>query len=769
MRISEADLNNNNNVKYYNIFAASYVKSKTRTIKTIEWLKKTPFVIIEHTENPPKVSLITHSLVCRPSAVRTHLEGGILSDKILEEPIDAPLYIQTIGGRVSERENAIKFLEGLTIDGGKYLDGEAFKRNKNFSVGDWRGETYSVSKLLLDIKLNTARHCIDAESCAISFKPEVLNRVVPAQQDAFKQLVELMNKCRFSVDIISVPQTFKYTIGEKKDSCELVIRMQHLFLYINTKEELKLPVSDINFIRERQQGNIFEFTTKESHNYKFKVKGPRKGISELLRKAMEQDPAAAAAEAKAKAAADGPPPLFPLYPKPPTSIRGLFNESNLPFFGEGGFANKSQIRDLLNEQPTDIDTWKKIEDDEKDGGLLLPKEIDPDNFVVDRKKKLGSGNFGDVYKGYCNNVGCTTSIEASSVNSTPLAIKILSGEETDDSFLEFIKEATIMAQYGKHPNLVELLGVKTKKINRSHELEMILEFCEHGDLESCLEDGRVEGWKRRKENLTIVGVLPSNLDLDIKFATDIATGMKFLAEKKIVHRDLAARNVLVGEEKKEEYVCKIADFGMSVLIEKDKVSWNWKGGLFPLAWMQPWNPELNESHKAFSEQTDIWSFGCVLIEILTNGTQPWSACYKEGESSDLPKHEPKKCTEITLTNEGLMKISWFPGLVDDYLKNLCHFIISIKKSATLEKSEKELISVIKKCWAEEEKEEKTFSKILKYISGGNIEIEECTETPVWNTHVPDKKPRWTGPNLDVATHQPTLDPEGDPYRHPYKL
>ncbi|XP_022806272.1 receptor-like tyrosine-protein kinase kin-16 [Stylophora pistillata] len=100
----------------------------------------------------------------------------------------------------------------------------------------------------------------------------------------------------------------------------------------------------------------------------------------------------------------------------------------------------------------------------------------------------------------------------------------------------------------------------------------------------------------------------------VLFAKQIAHGMTFLASRGIIHRDLAARNILLDEHR----VCKLTDFGLSYQDFKYGTG-NAKKGCIPVKWSAP---EILIGHvERLSTKSDVWSYGIVLFEIFTIGTQ----------------------------------------------------------------------------------------------------------------------------------------------------
>uniref|UniRef100_H2YTJ8 non-specific protein-tyrosine kinase n=1 Tax=Ciona savignyi TaxID=51511 RepID=H2YTJ8_CIOSA len=202
-------------------------------------------------------------------------------------------------------------------------------------------------------------------------------------------------------------------------------------------------------------------------------------------------------------------------------------------------------------------------------------EVDHSEFKLG--KKLGEGNFGQVYEGLWN-------------GTTKVAVKTLKqGTMEEESFL---KEAKLMKKL-RHPKLVQLYAVCT----RSQPFYIVTELMCNGSLLNYI----------RKNDL--------NISTLMDIAAQIASGMAYLETNNYIHRDLAARNILVG---KNNYV-KVADFGLARAIKEEIYESTSKP--FPIKWSAP---EVALQQK-FSIKSDVWSFGILLTEIIGRGRVPYPA------------------------------------------------------------------------------------------------------------------------------------------------
>uniref|UniRef100_A0A672MDS1 receptor protein-tyrosine kinase n=1 Tax=Sinocyclocheilus grahami TaxID=75366 RepID=A0A672MDS1_SINGR len=202
-----------------------------------------------------------------------------------------------------------------------------------------------------------------------------------------------------------------------------------------------------------------------------------------------------------------------------------------------------------------------------------------------RVKILGTGAFGTVYKGVWVPEGETVKI--------PVAIKILNESTGPKANVEIMDEALIMASM-EHPHLVHLLGVCL-----SPTIQLVTQLMPHG----CLLDYVHE----HQENI--------GSQLLLNWCVQIAKGMMYLEERRLVHRDLAARNVLV----KSPNHIKITDFGLARLLETDEKEYSADGGKMPIKWMA-----LECIHyRKFTHQSDVWSYGVTIWELMTFGGKPY--------------------------------------------------------------------------------------------------------------------------------------------------
>ncbi|XP_069768740.1 epidermal growth factor receptor isoform X2 [Narcine bancroftii] len=200
-------------------------------------------------------------------------------------------------------------------------------------------------------------------------------------------------------------------------------------------------------------------------------------------------------------------------------------------------------------------------------------------------KVLGSGAFGTVYKGLWNPEGENVKI--------PVAIKVLREATSPKANKEILDEAYVMASVD-HPHVCRLLGICL-----TSTVQLVTQLMPYG----CLLDYIREN----KEN--------TGSQYLLNWCVQIAKGMSYLEDHRLVHRDLAARNVLV---KTPQHI-KITDFGLARLLDVDEKEYHEDGGKLPIKWM------ALESilHRTFTHQSDIWSYGVTIWELMTFGSKPY--------------------------------------------------------------------------------------------------------------------------------------------------
>uniref|UniRef100_A0A8C5NE29 Receptor protein-tyrosine kinase n=1 Tax=Gouania willdenowi TaxID=441366 RepID=A0A8C5NE29_GOUWI len=198
---------------------------------------------------------------------------------------------------------------------------------------------------------------------------------------------------------------------------------------------------------------------------------------------------------------------------------------------------------------------------------------------------LGAGAFGTVYKGVWAPDGENVKI--------PVAIKVLRENTSPKANKEILDEAYVMAGVAS-PYVCRLLGICL-----TSTVQLVTQLMPYG----CLLD-------YVRENKDHIGS-----QYLLNWCVQIAKGMSYLEEVRLVHRDLAARNVLV---KNPNHV-KITDFGLARLLDIDETVYHADGGKVPIKWM------ALESilHRKFTHQSDVWSYGVTVWELMTFGSKPY--------------------------------------------------------------------------------------------------------------------------------------------------
>ncbi|KAI9183954.1 ATP binding [Blastocladiella emersonii ATCC 22665] len=230
---------------------------------------------------------------------------------------------------------------------------------------------------------------------------------------------------------------------------------------------------------------------------------------------------------------------------------------------------------------------------------------------------IGQGSFGSVYMGLHGLTGMLMAVKqvelpADGVGGAEVAERKVRMVEALQHEISFLKEI-------RHTHIVRYLG---SRIEGSY-FNIFLEYVPGGSIHGLLQQ-----WNALPEPIVQA------------YLRQVLLGLAYLHEREIIHRDIKAANILVDNNG----CVKISDFGISKRVgpeglvsvvgglkadaaeadetgagagaaNKASVGLSLQGSVY---WM---SPEVVK-HMRYTRKSDVWSVGCLVIEMCT-ASHPW--------------------------------------------------------------------------------------------------------------------------------------------------
>ncbi|XP_064645922.1 ovarian-specific serine/threonine-protein kinase Lok-like [Lineus longissimus] len=236
---------------------------------------------------------------------------------------------------------------------------------------------------------------------------------------------------------------------------------------------------------------------------------------------------------------------------------------------------------------------------ETEDAILDPYDTKEERSFSDYQKRnnvfLGRGGFGTVH------------LYQHDITDEQIAVKEITFQpnETTKEDEAFLVEVKIMRELSRfnHPNIIRYFFEHIDVDSGTFYIGM--EYMTGGSLA-----GKIKGSPLPKDNLRT-------------YTHQILCGVKFLHEKHIAHRDIKPHNILLGSNDR----IKLMDFGIAKELSTSLLSHGaTTAGAGTNNYLSPeaaTGYRIDEKTKGYGLKTDIWSTGCVVLE-MTTGKRPWN-------------------------------------------------------------------------------------------------------------------------------------------------
>ncbi|KMT02205.1 hypothetical protein BVRB_9g206650 isoform B [Beta vulgaris subsp. vulgaris] len=177
-----------------------------------------------------------------------------------------------------------------------------------------------------------------------------------------------------------------------------------------------------------------------------------------------------------------------------------------------------------------------------------------------------------------------------------------------------------------HPNIVSLRAYFQAKEERL----IVYDYFPNGSLFSLVHGNRPSG-----------GGKPLHWTSCLKIAEDLATGLHYIHQNfELVHGNLKSSNVLLGSD----FESCLTDYGLQSFRNPESAEEPSAASLFYRA------PECRDNRRLPTQKADVYSFGVLLLELMT-GKTPFQDLVQE-HGSDIPKWVRSVREEETESGEG---------------------------------------------------------------------------------------------------------------------